>query len=230
MAYSIITVKCPNCGTMLSVDDNRTKLFCSYCGASVLVSNENEHIVRHVDDADVIKAETEKLAKIKEIEMQQQREAEKDRTKKLLLRAWIGVTAALLVAFLTTMLVSNGANESATRVLFLTGIAVIGGGAYFIFGYLPKTEQKKAIIEKGGIRFPHELAPFAEKNYRYVQEALSNAGFTNIKCINLRNLNLFSAIFESDKVETISVDGVPITSGGEYYMPDVPIVISYRGR
>lgn len=40
----LISVKCPDCGQTLSIEENSTQAFCTYCGAKVLISNENEYI------------------------------------------------------------------------------------------------------------------------------------------------------------------------------------------
>ena len=74
LAYKLISVKCPDCGQTLSIEENRTQAFCTYCGAKVLISNENEYVFRQVDEAGIQKAETERLIKLKELELQEQRE------------------------------------------------------------------------------------------------------------------------------------------------------------
>ena len=51
LAYKLISVKCPDCGQTLSIEENRTQAFCTYCGAKVLISNENEYVFRKVDEA-----------------------------------------------------------------------------------------------------------------------------------------------------------------------------------
>ena len=61
VSYKLISVKCPDCGKTLSIEENRTQAFCSYCGAKVLLNNENEYIFRQVDEAKIKKAETERL-------------------------------------------------------------------------------------------------------------------------------------------------------------------------
>ena len=63
-----------------------------------------------------------------------------------------------------------------------------------------------------------------------VEDTLRSAGFTNVTCVNLHDLNMFTALVSSDKIDKITVNGKSITSGGKIYMPDVPIVITYHGR
>ena len=69
MAYKLISVKCPDCGQTLSIEENRTQAFCSYCGAKILISNENEYVFRQVDEAGIKKAETDRIIRLREIEI-----------------------------------------------------------------------------------------------------------------------------------------------------------------
>ena len=107
----------------------------------------------------------------------------------------------------------------------------IGGGAYLIFKWLPEKENEKIIEKQGGIRFPTGITPFSDKKYySAAEESLRSAGFTNIFCVNLHDLNFLTALVNSDKIDKITINGNTITSGGRIYMPDVPIVIIYHGR
>lgn len=54
MGYKLISVKCPDCGQTLSIEENRSQAFCSYCGSKILISNENEYIFRQVDEAGIL--------------------------------------------------------------------------------------------------------------------------------------------------------------------------------
>ena len=69
MEVNLIPVICPKCGSTLKIEDFRTHAYCSYCGAEVLIQNENEYTVRHIDEADLKKAETDRLVKLKQIEL-----------------------------------------------------------------------------------------------------------------------------------------------------------------
>lgn len=125
---------------------------------------------------------------------------------------------------------SSDGFTSGFLMLFYIGGPVIGGGAYLIFKWLPEKETEKIIEKQGGIRFPGELAPFSDKKYFPVEDTLRSVGFTNVTCVNLHDLNMFTALVSSDKIDKITINGKAITSGGKIYMPDVPIVITYHGR
>ena len=70
-----LTLKCPNCGGELKVEANREFCFCQYCGTKILLSDENNKTIninktitknttitnRKIDDAEIIRAQTERL-------------------------------------------------------------------------------------------------------------------------------------------------------------------------
>ena len=70
-----IELTCPNCKAHLSVGGNREILFCEYCGTKILLNDENTYTIRHINEAELMLAETERLLRLKEIEMEE-REAE----------------------------------------------------------------------------------------------------------------------------------------------------------
>ena len=230
LGYKLISVKCPDCGQTLSIEENRTQAFCTYCGAKVLISNENEYVFRQIDEADIKKAETERIIRMRELEI-----AEKNSSlRKVLTIIWLIVTLVLLVIAVILML-SPGNDDmpgwaGGFLFLFYACAPIIGGGGYLVFKWLPEKENEKIIEKQGGIRFPGELAPFSDKKYFPVEDTLRSVGFTNVTCVNLHDLNMFTALVSSDKIDKITINGKAITSGGKIYMPDVPIVITYHGR
>lgn len=230
LGYKLISVKCPDCGQTLSIEENRTQAFCTYCGAKVLISNENEYVFRQIDEADIKKVETERIIRMRELEI-----AEKNSSlRKVLTIIWLIVTLVLLVIAVILML-SPGNDDmpgwaGGFLFLFYACAPIIGGSGYLVFKWLPEKENEKIIEKQGGIRFPGELAPFSDKKYFPVEDTLRSAGFTNVTCVNLHDLNMFTALVSSDKIDKITINGKAITSGGKIYMPDVPIVITYHGR
>lgn len=230
MSYNLISVKCPDCGQTLSIEENRTQAFCTYCGAKVLISNENEYVIRQVDEAGIKKAETERLIKLKELELQEQREIQTRKLRRVLTVIWLIISVILLVIIISKIAGSSDGFTSGFLMLFYIGGPIIGGGAYLIFKWLPEKESEKIVENQGGIRFPNGLAPFTDKKYFAIEESLRSAGFTNISCVNLHDLNILSVLVNNDKVNQITINGKQITTGGKLYMPDVSIVITYHGR
>lgn len=71
MAVKFNSVKCPECGASLPIEEGRDRIFCSYCGTQVIVTNENEHIYRHIDEAGVKQAETDRMVRLRELELEE---------------------------------------------------------------------------------------------------------------------------------------------------------------
>ena len=64
---------CPNCKANLCFDENnhREFMYCEFCGAKVLLDDyrSSHHIV---DEAKIKQAETDRIIKLKKLEMEQQ--------------------------------------------------------------------------------------------------------------------------------------------------------------
>lgn len=225
MGVSFTSVKCPECGASLPIEEGRTQVFCSYCGTKVLVTNENEHIYRHIDEAGIKQAETDRMVRMRELDLAERSSS----NRKTLTIVWLVATAIMLIVSIVMMVLPDS-DVGLTGILLLeltVGLAI--GGGVLIFKVLPEKENEKVLIQSGGIRFPKDLEPFSEKNYEVIMSSLRNAGFTNISCINLHDLT-FGILQKPGKIEKITVDGKEVTSGGKVYMPSVPITITYHGK
>ena len=66
MSIDLVSLKCPDCGAQLNIEQGRKEAFCSYCGAKIVVNNENEHIYRYIDEAALKRAETEHMVRMNE--------------------------------------------------------------------------------------------------------------------------------------------------------------------
>ena len=128
----LLLLKCPSCGGSLSVDEGRTFTFCQYCGTKILLDDENKFTYRHIDDADIKRAETERLVQLKELEL----EKEKRNNRKYIIIGWASLTALL---FITGIILIATGNEGAQTAGFLAigiGMNVALWGALFLF--IPK--------------------------------------------------------------------------------------------
>jgi uncharacterized Zn finger protein (UPF0148 family) len=78
---TMISVKCPDCGATLSIEEGRQNAFCSYCGSKVIINNENEIVYRHIDEARIKEAEAAREIRLKELELEEARlNSQKDET------------------------------------------------------------------------------------------------------------------------------------------------------
>lgn len=127
MPISFIKLECPTCGASLSVEEGHKQIFCSYCGTKILTNNENEFIIRHIDEADVKRAEYEHVVKLKELELEERRLSENKKALNSKRKAKIVFALSFLcVAFVLIPL-------SKTEALGYLGIP---GFLFFLFGIL----------------------------------------------------------------------------------------------
>ena len=102
---NLIKLRCSSCGANLSIEEKREFLFCQYCGAKLILDNENEYIYRYIDDADIKRAETERIVKLKKIEIAEKKnEEDKKEFKKKFLKGFLIGVACLLVYYLVFVL------------------------------------------------------------------------------------------------------------------------------
>lgn len=105
MAIKFIQVKCPACGGEVVLQQDTKEAFCTHCRAQLLLDNDHEFVYKNIkrDEADIIRAETERMVKMKQLEKEEreakeeQIENEKKRKIKIILGA--STTVALLLAF-----------------------------------------------------------------------------------------------------------------------------------
>lgn len=224
------TCNCPNCNAILTIDDeNRDFAFCQYCCAKIMLDDwRSTH--RVVDEAKIKQAEVEREIRLRELKIKEDQMNQKNQLRRVLTYIWIG--SIFVVALLCLFVWATGGDAGglyAFCCLFYVGGPVVGGGAYLIFKVMPEKEGEKELIQNGGIRFPKNLGDLSEQNYVVIQQKLLSAGFCNITCINMHDVT-FGLLQKPGMVESITVNGEKIVSGGTVYMADVPIVITYHGR
>lgn len=65
---SVLELKCPRCGADLNVEEDREILYCEYCGAKIILTDENTFTINKtihtIDDADITRAETERIVQM----------------------------------------------------------------------------------------------------------------------------------------------------------------------
>ena len=77
MAIRFISIKCPECGASLEIEEGRKQAFCTYCGAKVLIYDENHHeyTYRTIDEASLLQANV----RLKELEYEEKKRKSKVR-------------------------------------------------------------------------------------------------------------------------------------------------------
>lgn len=79
----LIETKCPSCGAEMSVDANRSQVFCSFCGSKLLIDHEKIHVV--YDNAGDSGYEFEKGRQRAQAELEQKKlKAQEEERKKII--------------------------------------------------------------------------------------------------------------------------------------------------
>lgn len=124
MGIEFVVLKCPQCGAQLQIEDGRKQAYCSYCGAKILIHNENEYIHRTIDEAEIEKAKATKEVRLKELEV--------EKTKTNLLKwtaiVYIAVIAVMVVIGLIGKAIGNVSLSNllfVAELLFFIGICLV---------------------------------------------------------------------------------------------------------
>lgn len=131
MAVNIISVKCPECGASLDIEANRHHAFCIYCGAKLIINNENEYVFRHIDEAGIKQVEADRIIQLKQMEIAEKKRVSEEKTKFLKIKISLILAAVGLVMIVGGYLLGIATGDPDSVLFF---ISVIG---YFpLFGSL----------------------------------------------------------------------------------------------
>ena len=105
MSIRFIAVKCPQCEVDLSIEEGRPFAFCTYCGTKVMIKDENEHIYRNIDEARIKESETERIVRLRELELEEKEKTHERKTKMI---AYGIALAFVLIGSLICIVSING--------------------------------------------------------------------------------------------------------------------------
>ena len=246
---NLIKLQCPNCNANLEIKEDAKFCFCTYCGTKIMLSNENEHIYRIVDEARMKEAELNYDLERRRIQQQsdlnsvglEQKKLERDialaqaygeydfkEKEKEVRRKSFG--KKILFGFLTIL----------AFFIFGSIIAVVSeypiwilisliGGCYVAFTFIPKAVNNKMYNKLGYSVFPKVRWNLKEYPPTLLELDLESAGFYNIDMQSLHDLK--SGLFhsETERIERILIDGSKAIPG-KPYPSDSPITIVYHGK
>lgn len=218
MAIKFTSVKCPECGANLPIEEGREKMFCSYCGTQIIMTNENEHTYRHVDAADVKRAETEQLVYLKELELE---EKENERSRKGRRTAFAIAGGVAIVGVLSELIIPEN----------LFGLFAIGVAMWIaLFAVISKDDKKKItrrVVSPSEVQITENMCSCEGKNYNGVVAQYRSAGFSNIQAIPLCDLNIFTAK-KNGQVESVSINGNDDFDTGDIFQKKDSVIITYH--
>lgn len=132
MAIQFVSVKCPECGADLSVEQGREFSFCSYCGTKVIINNENEHIYRTIDEAAIKQAETDRMVQLKKMELEEKKRISDQKTLalKIKISLSLAIVGILMMAIGGLAGSASGDSDSGFYMLSMVGFFPLMGAAY----------------------------------------------------------------------------------------------------
>ena len=225
----LISIKCPECGANLEIEEERKTAFCTYCGAKLLIHNENEHIFRNVDEAEILHAQNEKYKlETDRIAMTQNLVDEKKDTIIMI----IALLAIIVIFVIATLMRVSGSEELKDISLLLILVDFMGLTIYMVFIVTIFDNKSKNKNKPGYIKFPEGvdyIHGFRTKiHYLSAERALQVSGFKDIQSINLFDLKPNNTKREFC-VSKITIDGNEIDDFEASYNANSKIIIYYHG-
>lgn len=217
MAIRFVSIKCPECGASLDVEEGRQQIFCSYCGTKVMVQNDNEYIYRHIDEASIKQAEADKIVQLRKLEIIERKRAEAAKVKR------VKIIVSILVGIIGICLMIAGAGMGG-----LVGLLVLEG-VMFIWILSDKDKEDDELDFGDKVKVPSGISGYESKSYSAIEAMFVSAGFTNVRCVPLNDLTM-GLLKKPGMVQSITIRGKEITSGGKKFSPDAPVVISYHSH
>lgn len=217
MAVKFVSIKCPECGASLDVEEGRQQIFCSYCGSKIMIQNDNEYIYRHIDEAGIKHAETEQMVKLKQMEMLEKKRVSREKVNALKIK--ISIVLGIIALF------TLGIGFTGNAV----GLLMVGVFALLIIFYMwiMSDEDKEEEVDFGDkVKVP-SLSDFEKQSYVAIEAKFRSAGFLNIKCVPLNDLKM-GLLKKPNMVESITINGHNTTSSGKKYPPDATVIITYH--
>lgn len=218
MAVKFTSVKCPECGANLPIEEGREKMFCSYCGTQIIMTNENEHTYRHVDAAEVKRAETEQLVYLKELELE---EKENEHSRKGRRTAFSIAGGLAIIGVLSELIIPTN----------LFGLFAIGVAMWIaLFALIAKDDKKKRVrhaISPSEAKITENLCSYQGKNFNAVVAQFRSAGFSDVHAVPLCDLNIFTAK-KNGQVENVSINGDDDFDEGDIFQKKDSVIITYH--
>ncbi len=220
MAVKLISVKCPECGATLNIEESREQAFCTYCGTRVLLHNENEHIYRHIDEAGIKQAETDRLVMLRKMELLEKKRATSQKVKTLKIVITVVLGLVMIICF--------GIGYSVEGSVGAIMVGMVCGIIIMYMWLMNKDKDDDDDLDFGDkAKVPSLTSDYKKMNYSAIEAMFVSAGFTNVKCIALNDLTI-GVIKKPGMVDSITINGSEVLSGGKKYPKNAAVVISYH--
>jgi DNA-directed RNA polymerase subunit RPC12/RpoP len=218
----MIVLKCPECHASLDIEEGRKQVFCSYCGAKIIVENENEHIYRHIDEAQIKRAESDGIVQMRKLELAEKKRAAREKTKSLKIK--ISITLGVIMIGSLVFGYAGDSGYGLTSASMMVGMVCAIALMMMWMNNINNNDSEDDFDEK--VKVP-SLSDYENQSYMAIEAKFRSSGFTNIKCVPLNDLKV-GLLKKPNMVESITINGHNTTSGGKKYLPDANVVIAYH--
>lgn len=219
MGITVNTIKCPECGADLEYEEGREKMFCSFCGAQIVITNDNEKIFRHIDEAAIKREETDRMVRLKQEERAAYKQSSIEKRNNLKIKALIGLGIGTALCMLIGFVFDGG---YAFDFLGWGGLLVIM--MIFVNGGLHSEDN-----DDGKVGIPEAIKQYKKEDYQTIEREFRTAGFMKVECIPVEGAGLLK---KADRVESITINGLDIDTLGDKtrFFPETEVKISYYSK
>lgn len=222
MAIQFATVKCPECSADLQIEDGREYAFCTYCGARVMMTNDNEKIIRQIDEARIKQAETERMVRLRELDMAEKTSV----SKKILIAVWLIVSIAMVVVAVVGFAIDN---EGLGGIGLGIGINVALWGALGLFVLGDNKKKVRRVVGEDEVSITTAMMDCVGYHFNKAVQLYKYAGFVNINALPLHDLVRFN-LKKDGIVESITINGNDEFEEEEIYPKNANILITYHSK
>ena len=224
---SVIALNCPSCGAELSVDEDREYTFCVYCGTKILLKDQNEKTTRHINEADVIRAKTEREIAMQELALKE-KARQRDRTRLILYIVW-GVVSVLCAVIGYGFGFSS--DEDVNVGFCMLGVIGLFSGLFCLISAMngkdSEKEEGSSTASKSDVEITSSMENWNKKSFSAVSSIFRAGGFQNIQTVPLCDLKT-----EYDKkneiVSSVLINGEEEWEEGDEFPADATILILYH--
>ena len=218
MAISLISIKCPQCGADLSVENTREFSFCQYCGTKVMLNNENEYIYHTIDEAGIKQAETDRIVKLRQLDI----EEKSNFSRRALIIVWLAAIAILLLSGIIGFAVGN----ESMGLMCMCGAMMTGmWGGMGLFD--DKKKKTHMAVGANEVAITEAMVDCSGRNYNSVVMLFKGAGFMNVTALPLNDLSMLNQK-KNGQVEEVAINGNNEFEEGDIYPKNSNVLITYH--
>lgn len=209
---------CPRCGADLSPAGERNAYRCSRCGLNVVLDFTSVEGMSEEERAAVLERDRARAERDRARFERDRERAERDK-----------VRAPIEAEMQERQLEREREKERNNNKV---GFAILGlFVALMLFCLLMANVSDIGAFFTGDIVVPASSGDLTGISYSDAEQRFTDAGFTNIECIDLNDLDLVSGFFNSDgSVDHITINGEENFSSSSHYPSDAMVRIYYHSH